>query len=130
MELCSQEELLNIFPKLYKDLRNENLETRNEYLVTYNHVTVNPPSDIENQLLELMCKDADAALLRQSGREYGFADEEDKSPRATQLHLLTKEELAGLPSNNIPAERHLTVFGRRAPVVKFSKQEIHSKSDS
>ena len=63
VELCSQEELLNIFPKLYKDLRNGNLETLNEYLITYNHITVNPPStDIENQLLELVCKNAAAAF--------------------------------------------------------------------
>ena len=73
-----------------------------------------------------MCKDAAATLLQHSGREYGFADE-DESPRATQLHLLRKEELAGLLSNNIPAERHLAVFGKRAPVAKFRTKKFTAK---
>merc|ERR1739842_49794 len=50
---------------------------------------------------------------------YGFGEGVDATPRATQLHLLSPDDLDGLPSTNLDSERHLSVFGKRSPVAKF-----------
>ena len=69
-----------------------------------------------------MCEDGAIFLEQQAGREYGFGDEDNVTPRATQLHLLLAEHLADLPCNNLGAECHLPVFGGRAPVAKFRNE--------
>ena len=69
-------------------------------------------------------------LMRQCGREYGFATGDlcGKYAQATQLYLLSTEELVQLPKNNIPADHHLVAFGRKEPLLltsqtKSSKQK-------
>ena len=47
----------------------------------------------------------------QCGKEYGFADKNEPA-RVTQLNLLTAEELAQLPTNNIPRESIFSIFDR------------------
>ena len=76
-----------------------------------------------------MCIDAGEVFARQAGREYGFGDHLDKPARATQINLLTKEEHAGLPTNNLDSERHLSVFGKRAPVAKF-RNKVHCERNT
>ena len=44
-----------------------------------------------------------------------------------QLHLLSPDDRAVLSSNNLDAERHLTVFGKRAPVAKFRNKKFTAK---
>ena len=83
VEISSQEELLEVFPKLHEDL--------------------------------------------QCGREYGFADKNEPA-RATQLDLLTAEELAQLPTNNIPGERIFSVFDRKAVAAKSRNHKLKAKS--
>ena len=61
------------------------------------------------------------------GREYGFGVGVDETPRVTQLDLLPPDKHAGLPTNNIDAERHLAVFGKRAPVPKFKNKKFNAK---
>ena len=113
VKVNSQEELLEMFPRLFND-------TLKEYRVEYPQVQVTQPTtDVAQQLVK-MCEDAAAVLEQQAGREYGFGDEVDVTPRATQLHLLSPEDRADLPYNNLDAECHLSVFGKRAPVAKFS----------
>ena len=51
-----------------------------------------PSTDIEKEILKLLSEDSAKSFLLQCGREYGFALEDEESPRATQLHLLSKEE--------------------------------------
>jgi hypothetical protein len=132
VEVNSQDELLRMFPLLYKDLKDGNLEldtdTLKDYVIHYPHVKVDKPNtDLSNQILKLMCIDAGEVFGRQAGREYGFGDHLDKPARATQIHLLTKEERAGLPTNNLDSERHLSVFGKRAPVAKFRNKMFTAK---
>ena len=54
---------------------------------------------------------AQVVFDRQTGKEYGFGNFcLSNPPRATELHLLTNEKLAGLPTNNLEFERHLAKF--------------------
>ena len=83
------------------------------------------PNHVAQQLLE-MCEDA-ATVLEQASREYGFSEGVYVTPRAMQLHLLSPEDHAGFPSNNLDAKCQLTVFGKRAPVAKFCNKKFTTK---
>ena len=95
------------------------MDTLSDYLVVYKHVSIKPPtSETDQLLLKAMCEAASKSLLLQCGHEYGFGQEIDAPVCATQLHLLSKEDLAGLPTNNIPSERVISVFDKKAIAVK------------
>ena len=66
-------------------------------------------------------------MMLQCGREYGFADKNEPA-RATQLSLLTAEELAQLPTNNIPSQRIFSVFDRKAVAAKSRNHKFKAKS--
>ena len=66
--------------------------------------------------------------MLQCGREYGFADKNEPA-RAMQLNLLTAEELAQLPTNNIPSERILSVFDRNAVAAKSRNHIFNATSN-
>ena len=51
----------------------------------------------------------------------------NKSARATQLNLLTAEELAQLPTNNIPSEGIFSVFDRKAVAAKSRNHKFKAK---
>ena len=88
VEICNQDELCNIFPKLYEDLLNGSMDTLTEYIVKYKHLPIQEPtSELENEILKKMCIDAAEAIDRQCGREYGFGKLKDEKPRATQVML-------------------------------------------
>ena len=126
IEISTQEELLTILPKLYADLVEKKMDTLDCFLVHYRHVKIHKPTtETEKHLLDLMCVEAAKVLLRQCGREYGFGDveEDEVGERATKLNLLSSQELAHLPTNNIPAERHLAAFGRRVPLANFRNKK-------
>ena len=98
-----------------------------QYLVIYRHIVVSPPTnETETLLLEPMCLNAFKSMTLQCGSEYGFANKNEPA-RATQLNLLTAEELAQLPTNNIPSERILSVFDRNAVAAK-SRNHIFNKT--
>ena len=50
--------------------------------------------------------------MLQCAKEYGFAAE--SSTRATDLSVLTKEQLRGLPTGNLKCARNLSIFNTRA----------------
>ena len=78
-----------------------------------------------------MCLHAAQVFDCQTGREYGFGNFcLSNPPGATELHLLTNEELAGLPTNNLECERHLAGFGKRAAVAKFRNKRFTAKGTS
>ena len=127
VEVNSQEDLLKMFPQLYTDLKVGNMDTLKDYIIEYPHVKVHAPTaDVSSRILNKMCLEAATVLDRQAGREYGFG-ELQLPVRATQLHLLTAEERKGLSTNNLDAERHLTVMGRRAPLAKFRNKKFVAK---
>ena len=43
------------------------------------------------------------------------------------MHLLSPEDPVGLPSHNLDAEHHLSVFSKRAPVAKFRNKKFTAK---
>ena len=80
------------------------MDTLEQYLVKYHHTAVSPPTnETETLLFESMCLKASKSIMLQCEREYGFADKNEPA-QATQLNLLTAEELTQLPTNNIPSE--------------------------
>ncbi|KAG1663725.1 Equilibrative nucleoside transporter 3 [Nymphon striatum] len=119
VEVNSQQELLKTFPQLYTDLLAGKRETLKDYVIHYPHIpVVNPTSALSKKILQKMCTDAAEVFDRQADREYGFRKYRlGKQPRATELNLLTTEQLRGLPTNNLEAERHLAGFGKRAAVA-------------
>ena len=129
VEVSSQENLLQVFPELYKDLSSGKMNTLDAYVVHYPHNKVlKPTSDLCLKILNKMCLHAAQVFDRQTGREYGFGNFRLSNPsRATELHLLTNEELAGLPTNNLECERHLAGFGKRAAVAKFRNKRFTAK---
>ena len=110
VEVNSQHRLFEIFLKLFQDLKKGKMGTLSDYLVVYKHVSIEPPtSETNHLLLKAMCEGASKSLLLQCGREYGFGQEIDAPVHATQMHLLSKEDLTDLPTNNIPSE-HVLCF--------------------
>ena len=73
---------------------------------------------LEKNILHLMCEHSAKALKLQCGCEYGFADEGQEA-RATDLTLLTREELKDLQTNNLIYKCWLAHFGKRSVVGKF-----------
>ena len=128
VEISSQEELLRVFPKLYEDLQKGKMDTLEQYLVKYRHIVVSPPTnETEALLLESVCLNASKSMMLQCGKEYGFADKNEPA-RATQSNLLTAEELAQLPTSNIPSERIFSVFDRKVVAAKSHNHKFKGKS--
>ena len=52
-----------------------------------------------------MCLEAARGICLQSGREYGFPEDLEEAPRATDVSQLTAEG-EGLPTNNLQTDNH------------------------
>ena len=110
-----------MFLQLFNDLKEGRMCTLKDYVIDYPHVKVQKPTgDIEEKILQKMCIDAAEVLDRQAGREYGFGSYKEKPAHASQLHLLSKDNLVDI-STNLDAEHHLSVFGRKPPVAFAGK---------
>ena len=129
VELSKQAQLGSILPKLYQDPKEKKMDTLQQLFVPYRHVKKAFDWD-STQSAWLMYVDGAHILMRQCGREYGFATGDlcGKYAQATQLYLLSTEELVQLPKNNIPADHHLVAFGRRAPVANFPNKKFKAKA--
>ena len=106
----TQHALIDILPKLCKDLSERKTDTLAEFHVEWTHVKMTdnrPVSDLGHFLLGAMCKQAALGVELQCKREY----RDDDETRATPLFRLTEEERAHLPTNNLSAERYLARFG-------------------
>ena len=60
--------------------------------------------------------------------EYEFDQEIDAPVQDTHLHLLTKVDLADLPTNNISSERVYSFFNRKATAAKCRNKLFKTKS--
>ena len=128
IEKSIQEDLLVILPKLHSDLKARKLHTLSKFVVEMSRVPVHKPdTELGLKLLDLMSISAADGVMLQCGAEYGFG--EDSSKRATDLSLLSKEELKGLPTENSKCERNLSVFDNRAgKVAKCRNRRFTGKS--
>ena len=122
IEKSTQVELLNILPQLYNDLLQKKTDTLKDFVVNIRGVTVREPTSLlGKQIIYMMCLEAAKGIQLQCGREYGFAEGGNEQPRATVLTKLSTAELEGLLINNLPAERNLAIFNKRASKVAKSR---------
>ena len=117
-----------MFPHLFNDLKRGTIDTLKEYQVEYPHVQVTQPTtNVAQQLPEKICEDAATVLKRQASREYGFGERVYATPKATQLHLLSPEDRAGLLSNDLDLERHLLFLVRKHLLLNFVTKNLSLK---
>ena len=65
---------------------------------------------------------------RQCGREYGFGTFETEKPRATEVYKLSKKLRKTLSdTNNVIAERNLSVFDRKSVIAKYRNYKFKAK---
>ena len=127
VEVSSQAQLVQIFPQLFNDLNEGRMDTLKDCVINYPHIKDQKlAADIEEKILQKMCIDATKVLGRQAGRECSFGSYKGKPTCASQLHLLSKDDLAVLPTNNVDAE-HFSVFGRKNPVAGFGNKKFIAK---
>lgn len=126
VEGSSQEELLDIFPKLYKDLLEHNVDTLNKFVVSIHGMqTPKLPSDTAKMIVKEMCVAAAEAIKLQCGREYGFSDE---TQRATDLSKLKPTDIAGYLTNNCISERDLAKFDKEALISRCRNRKFKGKN--
>ena len=105
VEISSQDELLDIIPKLYEDLLQMKTDTLTKFVVKICRMPVPGLTTVASKAIgEKMCISAAESIKRQCGREYDFAND-NETLRATDISQLTTEELEGLPTNNCINER-------------------------
>ena len=104
-------------------------ETLKDYIVEYKHLIVEEPiTELEKQILKKISMDAAETTDGQCGREYGFGNYKDHELRATAIYKLPsalRKELND--TNNIIAERNLSVFDRKLVVAKTRNYKFKAK---
>ena len=114
----NQRDLPDILLTLYHGLINNSTGTLSRYKLTMQHVIIREPDSKPSwKMLEDFCLAAAEAIKTQSGWEYGFANENEKT-RATVLSELHIDELESLPTNNLIAKRD---FSRSCQLLKVGK---------
>ena len=127
VETSSQADLLMLLPKLHDDLLEKNTETLKNFIVSTHRLPIPTlSSEVSKKITDMMCISAAAAVKLQCGREYGFST--GKELRATDLSSLAPEQLVGLPTNNLVAERDLSKFDREARVAKSRNRRFRAKN--
>ena len=127
VETSSQADLLMLLPKLHEDLLEKNTETLKNFIVSTHRLPIPTlSSEVSKKIIDMMCISAAAAVKLQCGREYGFST--GKELHATDLSSLAPEQLVGLPTNNLVAERDLSKFDREARVAKSRNRRFRAKN--
>ena len=117
MELSTQSELCEIFPKLKQDLLEGKGDTLARFKVPRHQYQVKElTSPLEKLLFSKMCIAASQVIERQCDREYNPnpGPLAPPRPRGTVICEQTEEQLEGLPTNNLINERDFSVFDRRS----------------
>ena len=128
IENCNQKDLLNILPTLYHAFITNSTGPLSKYKMTMQHTNIEETdSKLSSKILEDFCLAAGEAIKIQCGREYGFANENEKT-RATVLLEIRINKLGGLPTNNHIAERDLLKFDRLSKVRKSCNRKFKAKA--
>ena len=102
--------------------------TLSKYKLTMQHINIQEPdSKLSQIILEDFSLAATEAVKTQCGQEYGFANENEKT-RATVLSELCIDELEGLPTNNLIAERDFSKFDHLSKVGKSCNLKFKAKA--
>ena len=126
----SQDDLVRLFPELWNDLKQGDMNTLSRYEVAYKHVPVASPSNTcEQKLVKLMCEDAAKTIERQCGREYGFGKDYGigTRKRATDLLTTSPDDRKSMPTDNVIAERNFAKFDHLARVAKCRNHNFTAK---
>lgn len=119
LELCQKTNysvLLDVLPRLFFDLKNNNLETLKDFFVNF-HLNLGNLTYCQEMLMKLFSNAMATGLKQQRGREFGIFEEGEKpqqSRGATNLALQNPHFLNGLLTHNLDAERDLSIFDRMA----------------
>lgn len=122
MEKLTQKQLVEMFPRLYKDLLAHKTDTLKEFLVEYHHIPVDDvKGGIEKKILDRMCEEAAKGFDLQRGKEYGFGETGLQRQReTTDIHKMAPEKMDEINTvHNLYCERLLGIFSHRAVVAKF-----------
>ena len=127
IENCNQNDLLEILPTLYHDLINNSTGSFLKYKLTRQNINIQEPdSKLSRKILEDVCLATAVAIKTQCSREYEFANENEKT-RVTVLSELRIDELEGLQTNNLIAERHFSKSDRLWKVGKSRNCKFKAK---
>ena len=124
VEVSSQDELLDIFPELYKDLLECKVGTLDKFVSIHGVSTPKLSTDVAKAIMRGMCVPAAETIKLQCGREYGFSDQRQ---RATDLSKLTASDRSGLPTNNSISELELSKFDKESIVSKCRNRKFRAK---
>ena len=114
IEKGNQQDLVEMLPKLYMDLKQGKVDTLERYEVEWTHVQEHPPTgELEKYIIYQMCRLTAEGVKLQCGREYW---KDERQPKVTVLHELPKDQLLNIPTHNIASERLLARFGYLASV--------------
>ena len=102
------------------------MDTLNTFVVKMHGMPVPSIStELEKEIVGLMCVAAAGAIQRQCGREYGFSSE---PTRATNISKLTREQRRSLPTNNCISERDLSRFDKEAVLSRCRNKHFKAKN--
>ena len=127
MEKLTQKQLVEMFPRLYKDLLEHKTDTLKDFLVVYHHIPVDDVKDgVEKKILDRMCEEAAKGFDLQRGKEYGFGETGMQRQReTTNIHTMAPEKMDEIVVvHNLSCERLLGTFGQRAVVAKFRNRKF------
>lgn len=115
VEKVTTPELKRILPQLYQDLLQGKVNTLEAYAVKSKIGNVEKLyGELEMKILSKLTKAAADCIQLQCGREFGFAADSNEELRAADLTKIPDEKLTFAPTNNLLAERKLSVFSRRS----------------
>ena len=80
VEVSTQEELVDIIPRLHNDLLKAKTNTLEKYIMKMRRIPIPELStSTAKTIVDQMCFSAVESIKRQCGREYGFADKDERS---------------------------------------------------
>ena len=115
VEKLTTPDLKKLLPRLHQDLLQGKVNTLELHKVKSKIGNVDElRGDLEKRMMTKLAKAAAVCIQVQCGREYGFAADPNEELRAADLTKIPDEELLFAPTNNLIAERKLSVFSRRS----------------
>ena len=124
IEISTQAQLCSSLPKLYNDLKENNMNTLQQFFVTYCHVEVRKPStDTELNLLDLICIDAAYVQIRQHNYIFFQLNNLFNFPRAI---LLLSVILLHLDKEPLTLTSETKISGQKPYVMTWYYLSLHN----
>ena len=129
VEKSDQNYLVEMLPKLHRDLLNADMDTLCDYHVDWTHVNMKnhiPTTDLDNHLMKQMCLDAAAGVFLQCNREYWTSSATTTEKRATALHelFLKRERIYQLTTSAVSGifvDSGILLLNQQPTPIRISK---------